>query len=483
MEAYESFTRNIMRSARGKSTGAFFDFDGTIIASHSVKDMFIERLLAGELGGQEIFDIGAMLPKYLLKADTFEDAMAASIRNLRGMREEKLIALGEQVSHKRLAAEIFPEVKAMIRAHQQRGHSLAIISSATRYQIEPVASSLGITHILCTELEVANGKFTGNISGQACYGDNKVVAVRKFARTRRISLNKSFFYTDGAEDAPLLERIGHPVVINPDRKLAAAAKRSGWTEFKLDSRGFIGVGDVARTLWTFGSALPFLAAGLPILALGGSQQDATNFSVSSWASVAAIVVRLKLIIQGEENLWSHRPAVFVFNHQSAIDILITAKLMRQDIVGVAKKEIQRQPFMGPALAYAGTVFIDRDNVGDPAVALQPAVEALEKGCSVVVAPEGTRSHNGKLGKFKKGAFHMARQTGVPIVPIVIHNAVDALPNKSLVVRPAEVKVTVLKPIPTRGWTLRDVTPQSRRIRDMYLATLGETDPSSSAASS
>jgi putative phosphoserine phosphatase/1-acylglycerol-3-phosphate O-acyltransferase len=278
----------------------------------------------------------------------------------------------------------------------------------------------------------------------------------------------------------MLSSVGHPVAINPDGKLATAAKHHGWAQLDLDSRGFIGVGDVARTLLAFGSALPFLAAGLPIRALGGSQRDAMNFSVAAWANVAAIAARLKVILEGEENLWSDRPAVFLFNHQSAIDILITAKIMRQDIVGVAKKEIQRQPLMGPALSYAGTVFIDREQVRDPAAALKPAVEALAEGRSVVIAPEGTRSRNGVLGKFKRGAFHMARQAGVPIVPIVIHNAVDALPNKSLVIRPAEVKVTVLKPVSTAGWTLRDVAPQSRRVRDMYLKALGQVVPVASS---
>lgn len=475
MEAYQSFTRNITTSARGKATGAFFDFDGTIIATHSVKDMFIERLLSGEVGSQEIFDIGAMLPRYFLKADSFKDAMAASIRNLEGMHEEKLIRLGDKVSRKRLSAEIYPEVRAMIRAHQRKGHTVAIVSSATRYQIEPLAAKLGIAHILCTELEVVNGKFTGEMTGEPCYSDNKVVAVRDFARKRRISLKRSYFYSDGAEDVSLLDAVGHPVVINPDSKLAAVAKRNGWTHFQLESRGFIGVGDVARTVMAFGSALPFLAAGLPIRVLGGSRQDATNFSVAAWTNVASIIARLKLIVEGEENLWSHRPAVFLFNHQSAVDILITAKVMRQDIVGIAKKEIQRQPFMGPALAYAGTVFIDRENVRDPEAALKPAVDALKLGRSVVIAPEGTRSRDGKLGKFKRGAFHMARQAGVPIVPIVIHNAVDALPNGSFVLRPAEVKVSVLKPVSTKDWTLRDVAPQSRKIRDMYLETLGDAD--------
>ena len=93
----------------------------------------------------------------------------------------------------------------------------------------------------------------------------------------------------------------------------------------------------------------------------------------------------------------------------------------------------------------------------------------------MIAPEGTRSRDGRLGTFKRGAFHMARQAGVPIVPIVIHNAEDALPGSSMVVRPAQVKVTVLPPIQTTDWALRDVSPQTRKTRALYLDVLGETD--------
>jgi putative phosphoserine phosphatase/1-acylglycerol-3-phosphate O-acyltransferase len=101
------------------------------------------------------------------------------------------------------------------------------------------------------------------------------------------------------------------------------------------------------------------------------------------------------------------------------------------------------------------------------------VAALYEGRSVAIAPEGTRSRDGRLGEFKRGAFHLARQAGVPIVPVVIHNAPDALPNGGLVVRPAEVKVTVLPPVATEGWTLRSIAPQARRIRQLFLRELGQ----------
>jgi putative phosphoserine phosphatase/1-acylglycerol-3-phosphate O-acyltransferase len=435
--------------------------------------MFLERLRNGEISSQELFDLGDMVTRYLLNVSGFEDALASAIRNLEGMPERELVELGETVTREHLAAEIYPEVRAMIAAHEQQGHTVVIVSSATRYQIEPVAKILGVENILCTELELEDDRFTGRVNGEPCFGENKLQAAQDFARQQRVKLDKSYFYTNGIEDLPLLEAVGHPVTINPDRKLAAVVRENGWRAVHLESRGTVGVGDVVRSLLVYGTALPLLAAGLPIRALGASEREATNISLSAWTSVASAIARLKLFVDGEEHLWSHRPAVFIFNHRSAVDVLITARMLREDVIGVAKKEIKHQLPMGIAFTYTGTIFIDREHVGDPQLALKPAVDALRAGRSVVIAPEGTRSPDGKLGRFKLGAFHLARQVGVPIVPIVIHNAQDALPYKGVVVRPAEVKVTVLPPQPTDKWRLADVADQAERIRELYLEALGE----------
>ena len=99
---------------------------------------------------------------------------------------------------------------------------------------------------------------------------------------------------------------------------------------------------------------------------------------------------------------------------------------------------------------------------------------------MVIAPEGTRSRDGRLGQFKNGAFHLAKQAGVPIVPIVIHNAQDALPYRSLIVRPAEVRVLALEPIRTDDWMPSEIESKTREVRQLYLDTLGQTDEQASA---
>ena len=473
MEPYERFTQDILAGTGGRTTGAFFDFDGTVIATHSIKDMFLERLREGEVGVLEAIDLSEMVSRYLLGVGGFEDALAAAVENFAGVPAQHLAELGEKVGRDHLIAEIYPEVRAMIRAHQNRGHTVVIVSSATRYQVETVAKHLGIEHILCTEVELLDGRLTGRLVGQPCFGYEKLRAVRKFARQRHISLAKSYFYTDGAEDLPLLEAVGHPAVVNPDARLSTIARREGWEDIRLDSRGTLGVGDVVRSLLVYGSAVPLLAAGLPMRALGMSHRETTNVFLSVWTTLASAIARLKLIVEGEEHLWSDRPAVFVFNHQSAVDALITARLLREDVVPVAKEEIRDQLPMGPAFSFADAVFIDREHVDDPARALRPAAEALREGRSVAIAPEGTRSRDGHIGRFKLGAFHLAREAGVPLVPIIIHNAQDALPYKAIVVRPAEVKVTVLPPIQTADWKRADIHPQASKLRARYLEVLGQ----------
>ena len=475
MEPYQAITESITNGKGGKTTAAFFDLDGTIIATHSVKDIFLERLFAGQVQKEELFDMASMAVSYMFKSTNFTDGLRSSVRNLQGMEEQELLDLAEKVKSERLAPQVFPEVRAIIKAHRKKNHTMVVVTSASQYQVEPLASDLGIDNIICTRLEVKDGVFTGEVDGEPCYGPVKLKAARKFAKKFNIDLRKSYFYSNGSEDIPLLNAVGHPVAISPDDKLKKTAYRRGWLVHEFNSRGWVGAGDVARTLATFGTAIPTFAAGLPFRFIGGTAADAMNLSLAAWSSMAAIIARLKLIVEGEKHLWSQRPAVFVFNHQSAMDMLIVAKLLREDIVGIAKKEIKMQPLVGPVLQMAGTVFLDRENIKDPKQALQPAVDALREGKSIVIAPEGTRSKDGRLGKFKTGAFHLAMQGDVPIVPIVIHNALDALPNKSMVIRPAEVKVTVLKPVTTDGWTKRDVAPETRKLRHRYLEVLDEVD--------
>jgi putative phosphoserine phosphatase/1-acylglycerol-3-phosphate O-acyltransferase len=107
--------------------------------------------------------------------------------------------------------------------------------------------------------------------------------------------------------------------------------------------------------------------------------------------------------------------------------------------------------------------------------MRPALEKLSEGLSIAIAPEGSRSSGYRLGAFKKGAFHIAMQAGVPIVPIVIANASDALPRSGVLIHPATVQVTVLPPVSTEAWTAENMEEQVRYCRRLFLVELGQME--------
>jgi putative phosphoserine phosphatase/1-acylglycerol-3-phosphate O-acyltransferase len=120
---------------------------------------------------------------------------------------------------------------------------------------------------------------------------------------------------------------------------------------------------------------------------------------------------------------------------------------------------------------AGVAFLDRANREKAIEALRPAVEKLRGGTSVVMAPEGTRSLTPKLGRFKKGGFHMAVQAGVPIVPIVIRNAGEIMWRGAKTARPGTIQIVVHPPVPTEGWTIEDIDRARDEMQRLYQDTL------------
>jgi putative phosphoserine phosphatase/1-acylglycerol-3-phosphate O-acyltransferase len=131
--------------------------------------------------------------------------------------------------------------------------------------------------------------------------------------------------------------------------------------------------------------------------------------------------------------------------------------------------------VGQILEAAGTIFLDRADKEKSINALKPAVESLRNGTSIVIFPEGTRSYDYTLGKFKKGAFHLAMEAGVPLVPIVLKNAHDVMPRGKNVFNPTMVEVTVLEPVLTHDWTKENMDEKINDIRNKFLHELHQEE--------
>ena len=473
MKIHEEITQEIDDAPRGAGTVAFFDLDGTILFGFSIASIFRERVMSGDLAPQDVFQQFVSLLGHQVNGTEFPLLLDEAAASLAGVEEKQFIELGERVFDKHLAGDIYPESRSLIRAHLNRGHTVVIVSSATRYQVDPIARELNIDHVFCNRFEVEDGVFTGKVEEPICYARGKLDAATKFATEQNTDLSHCYFYTDGFEDLSLLEEVGFPRPLNPDRSLEEVARRRDWPIRKFDSRGFPGVREFVRTGLVYGAFFSAALQIIPTWLLNRSRRDAVNLAVTTWGEFGSALAGIDIRINGEHHLWEQRPAVFLFNHQSAIDVLIIAKLLRRDFTAIAKQEIARNPLVGPVFRVADTVFVDRRNQEKAIEALKPVVNTLRDGLSVAIAPEGTRSSGDRLGVFKKGPFHIAMQAGVPMVPIVIHNASDVLPKGGFFIRPSVVHVDVLAPVSTDDWSAETIDKHVAAVRAQYLRLLDQ----------
>jgi len=472
----EGLTTEIMESESGPHIGAFFDLDRTLIKGFSASKFLRTRLLSGKMKNREIVaQFGGAL-MYAVGDKNFASLAAIGAKGVKGIKETLFIEVGEEVYYRHLANAIYPEARELVSAHLAKGHTVAIISAATPYQVKPVASDLCIDHVMCTQMEVVNGKFTGNIVEPACWGEGKAHASRELAESLDLDLSKSYFYTDSAEDMPLLDLVGNPIAINPDMDLSAAAYVNNWPVYRFDDVERNKLTNYVRTALTMASLFPAAAKGFLSGTRQGSWVQGRNSMMSSFGDLAARLAGVNLAVKGEEKIWASRPCVFILNHQSNADMIIAAKLLRKDVVAIGKKEIQKMPVLGQILtASKGLIFIDRSDKEKAIEAMKPAVDALKSGTSICVFPEGTRSYNYNLGEFKKGAFHLAMQAKVPIIPIVIENAHDVMPRGKNILQPATIRITVLDAVPTKKWKKADLPKHIAKIRAQYLEVLNQNE--------
>lgn len=471
MARYEQYTRDIETGPAGREIGAFFDYDRTLISEFSAESFFREVVRTGLMKPRDVPRAVTMVVGYLLGQQPFSSLVEMSAEVVAGEAVADLEELGEKLFRKRIAGEIYPEAREIFQAHKRKGHTTILLSSATRYQVQAVARDLGFDEMICNDYETKDGRFTGRMVEPVVYGDGKLRAAEELAETDGLDLSRSWFYTDGSEDLPLLEEVGNPRPSNPDRELRRVAGERGWIVYDFTTRGRPSPVEIARSAGIVGSFLASVAVGLPLGLLNGSDRQGINIALGMFGDLGTALAGVDLRVTGEEHLWRHRPAVFIFNHQSYMDSIIIAKLLRENLTGVAKAELKRNPLIGPIFSYGGIVFIHRADRERAIKELEPAVEALRNGTSIAIAPEGTRSVTPRLGRFKKGAFHIAMQARVPIVPIVFRNTLDILPKGRLLVHPAPVEVTVLPPVETHDWTHEDLDARIDEIKRDFEAIL------------
>lgn len=169
---------------------------------------------------------------------------------------------------------------------------------------------------------------------------------------------------------------------------------------------------------------------------------------TAWAWMLCRFNFTRVRIKGREHLDTSRSYVIMSNHQSNFDVLALYGHWAGQFRWVIKQELRKIPFLGPACAMTGHIFIDRSNRERAIASLEAARPQLTNGVSVLFFPEGTRSRDGRLGEFKKGGFVMALDLGLPILPVSLSGTHKILPGKSLKLLPGTATITIHEAIDT-----------------------------------
>ena len=171
-----------------------------------------------------------------------------------------------------------------------------------------------------------------------------------------------------------------------------------------------------------------------------------------WGKIFCFLFFIKVEKEGFENIDTKQSYVVVANHQSIIDVFVIYGWMPSIFKWMMKAELRKIPFVGRACEAAGHIFIDRKSPIAAKNSIEKAKKKLVEGVTLVVFPEGTRTEDGKMGKFKKGAFRIATDLQLPVLPVTLSGFYNRMSRKTPIVTPGRVKITIHKPIDVKQYT-------------------------------
>ena len=191
----------------------------------------------------------------------------------------------------------------------------------------------------------------------------------------------------------------------------------------------------------------------------------------TWARLVAFLTPIRVTVEGAANAERGRSYVVACNHQSMWDIIVVYGFLDLDLKWVMKAELRKVPAIGLGCEKAGHIFVDRRNHAQAAQAINQALERLGDGIGILFFPEGTRSVDGRLLPFKKGAFHTAIEQQIPVLPVTVSGTREILPNKTLRVFPGRARLVIHPAIETRGMGHEDLGILMERTRESIASAL------------
>lgn len=167
-----------------------------------------------------------------------------------------------------------------------------------------------------------------------------------------------------------------------------------------------------------------------------------------WSKFVCLITLCPVKVVGREKLKKNQSYIFVANHQGAYDIFLIYGFLNIPIKWIMKQSLRKIPFVGKACEMAGFIFVDKSSPKAAAKTIQKAEEKLINGASIAIFPEGSRSLTGKLEKFKKGAYQMAIDLRLPIVPVTINGSYEIMKRGSFLIHPHKMELIIHDPIST-----------------------------------
>jgi 1-acyl-sn-glycerol-3-phosphate acyltransferase len=222
-----------------------------------------------------------------------------------------------------------------------------------------------------------------------------------------------------------------------------------------------------------GGLLLFFAPPVLLLGILCKRQDWIYWWASWGARNWLRLQGVKVDVSGREHLDPNQAYVFVANHQSYLDAAPLFAFTGRRMGMVAKKELLKAPILGYGMGFVNVIAIDRSNRERAVESLKIATERLRAGISFGVCPEGTRARQGEMAPFKKGAFHMAVQAGVSIVPIALKNADLLMGRGTGEAWPGTIEMVMMPPVDT-SWvkTDQDLDLLVRKVEEMIMKEMG-----------
>ncbi|MBP1616927.1 MAG: Lysophospholipid Acyltransferase [Bacteroidetes bacterium] len=194
-----------------------------------------------------------------------------------------------------------------------------------------------------------------------------------------------------------------------------------------------------------------------------------------WSKITCRLALCRVKVKGVENISSEQSYVFTPNHQSYFDIFLIYGYLPKNIKWVQKQELRKIPFVGKASEIAGHVFVDQSSLKSRKESIAKAQKQLreEPGASMVIFPEGARSYTGKLGKFKRGAFLIAEQLSLPVVPITINGICEVLRRGTWNLNPGTMELIIHKPLSVESKTDEEIVKIASQAQAVVESALWE----------